>query len=240
MSQNHRKTDWSEFGPASLPRAGILPTLLASLSSHAMKIPEDGDFTASLGTCFSEVFPYIQTEPQATFCSFCPSLYHLPLLRSLATSSLLIFFILLNTHRQWKLEQVTWDNNRDVTRLCKDRIRKTKAQLELDLSRSAKKDKKGFDKYINWKWKVQGGLTSLVSNTGRQQTWGMYSFNNVLTTSTIFCLSLHYLTALHVADGSEDGNWGSIALHAVSKDQVCDCLRNLSIHKSMGPKELHP
>jgi len=77
---------------------------------------------------------------------------------------------LLNTHRQWKLEQVTWDNNRDVARLCKDRIRKTKAQLELDLARSIKKDKKGFYKYINWKWKVQGGLASLVRNTGRQQT----------------------------------------------------------------------
>lgn len=61
----------------------------------------------------------------------------------------MIFFILLNTHRQWKLEQVTWDNNRDVARLCKDRIRKTKAQLELDLARSIKKDKKGFYKYIS-------------------------------------------------------------------------------------------
>ena len=39
-----------------------------------------------------------------------------------------------------------------------------KAQLELDLARGTKKDKKG---YINWKRKDQGGVLSPVNNIGR-------------------------------------------------------------------------
>ena len=35
------------------------------------------------------------------------------------------------------------------------------------------------------------------------------------------------------------GNWGSSIPPTVSKDQVCDHLRNLNIHKSMGSDEMH-
>jgi len=38
----------------------------------------------------------------------------------------------------------------------------------------------------------------------------------------------------------EGGDWGSKVLPAVSEDHVCDPLRNLSIHKSMGPDKMHP
>ena len=38
----------------------------------------------------------------------------------------------------------------------------------------------------------------------------------------------------------EGGNRGSIPPPAVSKDQVCDCLWNLSIHTSVGLYERHP
>ena len=40
--------------------------------------------------------------------------------------------------------------------------------------------------------------------------------------------------------GSEGGDWGSNGCPAVSEDQVQHCLRNLNIHKSMGPDEMHP
>jgi len=45
-------------------------------------------------------------------------------------------------HRQWKQGQVSWEEYKEVARLCRDGVRKTKAQLELNLARSAKKNKK--------------------------------------------------------------------------------------------------
>jgi len=47
-------------------------------------------------------------------------------------------------HRQWKQGQVNWEEYRDVAWLCRDRVRKAKAQLELNLARDTKKNKKGF------------------------------------------------------------------------------------------------
>jgi len=35
-------------------------------------------------------------------------------------------------------------------------------------------------------------------------------------------------------------DWGSNITPTVSEDQVHDHLRNLNIHKSMGPDEIHP
>ncbi|KFM08749.1 RNA-directed DNA polymerase from mobile element jockey, partial [Aptenodytes forsteri] len=38
----------------------------------------------------------------------------------------------------------------------------------------------------------------------------------------------------------QDGDWGSKVIPTVTEDQVRDHLRNLNIHKSMGPDEMHP
>ncbi|PKU43628.1 hypothetical protein llap_6060 [Limosa lapponica baueri] len=46
-------------------------------------------------------------------------------------------------HRQWKQEQVSWEEYRDAAQLCKDDVRKAKAQLELKLARDTKNNK-GF------------------------------------------------------------------------------------------------
>ncbi|KFZ55770.1 hypothetical protein N321_05901, partial [Antrostomus carolinensis] len=35
-------------------------------------------------------------------------------------------------------------------------------------------------------------------------------------------------------------DWGSKVPPSIRGDQVCDHLRNLNIHKSMGPDEMHP
>ena len=54
-------------------------------------------------------------------------------------------------HKQWKQGQLSREEYRDATRPCKDRVRKTKVQLELGLARGTKKDKKGFSRYSNQK-----------------------------------------------------------------------------------------
>ena len=48
-------------------------------------------------------------------------------------------------HRQWKWGQVLWE----AARLCRDGVRKAKAQLELNLEKSAKNNKKGFYRYLD-------------------------------------------------------------------------------------------
>jgi len=41
-------------------------------------------------------------------------------------------------------------------------------------------------------------------------------------------------------DGPQDGDWGSEIPTTVREDQVCDHLRKVNIHKSMGADEMHP
>ena len=40
--------------------------------------------------------------------------------------------------------------------------------------------------------------------------------------------------------GLVGGEWENNVSPTVSEDQVCDHLRNLNIHKSTGPNEMHP
>ncbi|KAK4829240.1 hypothetical protein QYF61_002505 [Mycteria americana] len=36
-------------------------------------------------------------------------------------------------HRQWKQGQISWEEYRDLARLCRDGLRKAKGQMELNL-----------------------------------------------------------------------------------------------------------
>ena len=47
-------------------------------------------------------------------------------------------------HRQWEQGLASWEEYREAARLCRDGIRKAKAQLELNLARDAKNNKKGL------------------------------------------------------------------------------------------------
>ena len=59
-------------------------------------------------------------------------------------------------HRQWKQGQVPWEEHKEAARLCRDGVRKAKAQLEL--AKDAKKNKKDFYGHLNQKKKVQEGI----------------------------------------------------------------------------------
>ena len=52
-------------------------------------------------------------------------------------------------YRKWKQGCVSWEDYRAVVRVCRDRIRKAKAQTELNLVRDVKDNKKGFYRYIS-------------------------------------------------------------------------------------------
>ncbi|KFQ53309.1 hypothetical protein N333_01103, partial [Nestor notabilis] len=51
-------------------------------------------------------------------------------------------------YRQWKQGQATWGDYRNVVREARDQVRKAKAQLELNLARDVKNNRKGFYRYI--------------------------------------------------------------------------------------------
>jgi len=66
-------------------------------------------------------------------------------------------------HRQWKQGQVCWEEYRDALRLCREGVRRGKGQLELNLARNAKNNKKGFCRYVRQKKKVKESIHSLMS-----------------------------------------------------------------------------
>jgi len=50
-------------------------------------------------------------------------------------------------HKQWKQGWVAWEEYRDAVQICTDGIRKVKVQMELNLMRNVKNNKKGFFRY---------------------------------------------------------------------------------------------
>jgi len=54
--------------------------------------------------------------------------------------------------------------------LCRDAVRKAKAQLELNLARDAKKKKKGFYRYVSQRRKLKESVPTLMSNSGKLVT----------------------------------------------------------------------
>ena len=76
---------------------------------------------------------------------------------------------------------------KEVAKLCKDGVRKAKAQLGLNLAKDAKKNKKGFYRYFNQKGEVQQCVPTLVSDTGRLVTTDK---ETVGVLNNFFCYSL--------------------------------------------------
>lgn len=70
----------------------------------------------------------------------------------------------------WKRGQVTREDYKDVARLCRDKIRKAKAHLELSLATAIKDNKKGFYKYINTKRRTKENLQPLLDAGGNLVT----------------------------------------------------------------------
>ena len=54
-------------------------------------------------------------------------------------------------YRKWKQGCVSWEEYRAVVCVCRDRIRKAKAQMELNLVGDVKDNKKGFCRYVGRK-----------------------------------------------------------------------------------------
>ena len=69
-------------------------------------------------------------------------------------------------YKLWKQERVIWEEYRDAVWTCRRRIRKAKVQVELNLERDVKNNKKTFYRYIGQKRQAKMGVPSLVNLKG--------------------------------------------------------------------------
>jgi len=138
-------------------------------------------------------------------------------------------------HLQWKQGQVTWKEYRDIAQWCRDRVRKVKAQLELNLARDTKINKKGFCRYVSQKRKVKKSLLPMMNKTGKLVTTDKKAgiLNNFL--ALVFTSNLSFHTSR--VDVPQGRDWDSKVPPIVGEDQVRDHLRNLNM--SIGPNEIH-
>ncbi|KAJ7402411.1 hypothetical protein BTVI_86713 [Pitangus sulphuratus] len=62
-------------------------------------------------------------------------------------------------HRQWKQGNLSWEEPRETVGMCRDGIRKAKAQMEQDVTRDVNNNE-GFYKYIGQKRKAKENVPS--------------------------------------------------------------------------------
>ena len=63
---------------------------------------------------------------------------------------------------------MSWEEYRAVVCVCRDRIRKAKAQMELNLERDVKDNKKGFCRYIGRRRQAKDSVPPLIKGNGEQ------------------------------------------------------------------------
>jgi len=100
-------------------------------------------------------------------------------------------------------------------------------------------NKKAFYRYISDRRQTRENEGSLRKEIGDLVTRDVEKaevLNNFF--ASVFNSRCSSHTA-HVAEG-KGGDWENEEPPTVGEDQVQDCLRNLKVHKPMGPDEMHP
>ena len=70
----------------------------------------------------------------------------------------------------WKKGQATWGDYKEVPKVCREEVRKAKAQLELRLATAVKENKKSFYKYIISKRRTKENFHPLLDAVGNVTT----------------------------------------------------------------------
>lgn len=113
----------------------------------------------------------------------------------------------------WKQRYVTWGKHRDADQTCREKFRKAKAQMELNLVMDVKNYKKGFYRYISQKRQARESETPLVIEKGQLAMADMEKaevlnelFALVLTGSQDYHIS--HIPEAHIPEHL-GGNWGT-------------------------------
>jgi len=142
-------------------------------------------------------------------------------------------------YRGWKQGQVAWEEYREIVGVAREQVRKAKALTELNLAKDVKGNKQAFYRYVSDRRQTRESVGPLWKEAGDLVTWDVEKdevLNDFFT--SVFNSKCSSHTA-QVAEG-KSGDWENEEPPTVGEDQVRDCLRNLKVHKSMGPDEMHP
>ncbi|KAK4815212.1 hypothetical protein QYF61_022490 [Mycteria americana] len=162
----------------------------------------------------------------------------------LLTSYLPYFWLELRKKRRvydlWKKGRATQEDYKGVARLCRERIRRAKAELELSLATAIKDNKKHFFKYISSKRRGKENLQPRVDGGGNTVTKGeekaevLNAFFASVFNSRANCSQGTQPPESEDRDGDQNG------APIIQGEMVSDLLHHLDTHKSMGPDEIHP
>ncbi|KAK4828384.1 hypothetical protein QYF61_026122 [Mycteria americana] len=129
----------------------------------------------------------------------------------------------------WKKGQATQKDYKDVVRLCRQKIRRAKAQLELNLTTAIKDNKKCFCKYIHNKRRSKENLHPLLGKErGKQVT------KRGGKASKSSCSRGTQPPELEDRDGEQN------EAPIIQGEMVSNLLHCLDTHKSMGLDGTHP
>ncbi|GAB0180270.1 mitochondrial enolase superfamily member 1 [Grus japonensis] len=140
-------------------------------------------------------------------------------------------------YRGWKQGQVAREEYRETVRAAREQVRKAKALTEINLARDVKDNKKSFYRYVSDKRRMRENVGPLRNETGDLVTQDMEKAEIL---NDFFASVFTGKSLSHTAQVAEGRDWENAEQPTVGEDQVREYLRNLEVHKSIGPDELHP